>query len=169
MARAMKLLVPVLSTVIMWSTPTCSASELVPPHIHSQVFLAHHDLWRILRSGADHDARMVLDDTITIGALVTFTTYLGMMVWPLLALGWFFNLVQRGSASYDRIQDIMDTPNQIGADYRIQDQPDGGHRIRWFEGSALIRLLLRGIRHGQSGRYPVRQPRTTRLQPQPYP
>ncbi|WP_271396437.1 ABC transporter transmembrane domain-containing protein [Salinicoccus roseus] len=70
-------------------------------------------------------ARMVLDDAITIGELVTFTTYLGMMVWPLLALGWFFNLVQRGSASYDRIQDIMDTPNQIGADYRIQDQPDG--------------------------------------------
>ncbi|MFC3419629.1 ABC transporter transmembrane domain-containing protein [Salinicoccus hispanicus] len=72
-----------------------------------------------------YGARMVLDDTISIGELVTFTTYLGMMVWPLLALGWFFNLVQRGSASYDRIQEIMDTRNQVGVDYKIEDQPEG--------------------------------------------
>ncbi|WP_411844140.1 ABC transporter ATP-binding protein [Salinicoccus sp. HZC-1] len=70
-------------------------------------------------------ARMVLDDTISIGELVTFTTYLGMMVWPLLALGWFFNLIQRGRASYDRIEEIMETRNQIGAQYRIEDQPAG--------------------------------------------
>lgn len=72
-----------------------------------------------------YGARMVLDNTISIGELVTFTTYLGMMVWPLLALGWFFNLVQRGSASYDRIQEIMDTRNQVGVDYKVEDQPDG--------------------------------------------
>lgn len=70
-------------------------------------------------------ARMVLDGTISIGELVTFTTYLGMMVWPLLALGWFFNLIQRGRASYDRIEEIMETRNQIGAQYRIEDQPAG--------------------------------------------
>src|SRR5699024_12166725 len=39
-------------------------------------------------------ARMVVADEISLGQLVTFTTYLGMMVWPLLALGWFFNLVE---------------------------------------------------------------------------
>jgi len=70
-------------------------------------------------------ARMVLDETISIGQLVTFTTYLGMMVWPLLALGWFFNLVQRGRASYDRIEEVMMTRNDIGSDYRIEDAPDG--------------------------------------------
>ncbi|WP_026090261.1 ABC transporter ATP-binding protein [Salinicoccus carnicancri] len=70
-------------------------------------------------------ARMVLDETISIGQLVTFTTYLGMMVWPLLALGWFFNLVQRGRASYDRIEEVMLTRNDIGTDYRIEDAPDG--------------------------------------------
>ncbi|TVT29267.1 ATP-binding cassette domain-containing protein [Salinicoccus cyprini] len=72
-----------------------------------------------------YGAQMVLSDTISIGELVTFTTYLGMMVWPLLALGWFFNLVQRGSASYDRIQEIMDTENQVGVDYKIEGQPEG--------------------------------------------
>ncbi len=70
-------------------------------------------------------ARMVLADTISIGQLVTFTTYLGMMVWPLLALGWFFNLVQRGRASYDRIEEVMMTRNQISTDYKFEDEPDG--------------------------------------------
>ncbi|WP_020008593.1 ABC transporter ATP-binding protein [Salinicoccus albus] len=70
-------------------------------------------------------AGMVLDDTISIGQLVTFTTYLGMMVWPLLALGMFFNLVQRGSASYDRIREIMDTENQVAADYKLDAPPEG--------------------------------------------
>lgn len=74
-------------------------------------------------------ARMVLDDSITIGQLVTFTTYLGMMVWPLLALGWFFNLIQRGRASYDRIETLMETRNQIGEDYRIEDHPSGNIRF----------------------------------------
>ncbi|MFB9861296.1 ABC transporter transmembrane domain-containing protein [Salinicoccus siamensis] len=70
-------------------------------------------------------ARMVLDDAITVGQLVTFTTYLGMMVWPLLALGMFFNLIQRGSASYARIEKIMETENDIGEEYLIEDQPEG--------------------------------------------
>ncbi len=70
-------------------------------------------------------ARMVLSDEITLGQLITFTTYLGMMVWPLLALGWFFNLVQRGRASYERIEEIMETRNDIGQEYLIEDAPDG--------------------------------------------
>lgn len=70
-------------------------------------------------------ARMVYADEITIGQLVTFTTYLGMMVWPLLALGWFFNLVQRGSASYERINKIMNTKNDIKQDNYIQALPKG--------------------------------------------
>ncbi|PWZ35328.1 ABC transporter transmembrane domain-containing protein, partial [Staphylococcus pseudintermedius] len=51
-------------------------------------------------------AYMVIDGSITIGQLITFTTYLGMLVWPLLALGFFFNIIQRGAASYDRIREI---------------------------------------------------------------
>ncbi|MCD2136722.1 ABC transporter ATP-binding protein [Salinicoccus halitifaciens] len=70
-------------------------------------------------------AQMVLSDEITLGQLITFTTYLGMMVWPLLALGWFFNLVQRGRASYERIEEIMQTENDIGQEYMIEDAPDG--------------------------------------------
>ncbi|PTF54856.1 multidrug ABC transporter permease/ATP-binding protein, partial [Staphylococcus cohnii] len=54
---------------------------------------------------------MVLNDEITLGQLITFATYLGMLVWPLLALGLFFNIVQRAKASYERIEVILNTPN----------------------------------------------------------
>lgn len=69
--------------------------------------------------------QMVYNGEITIGQLATFTTYLTMMIWPLLALGWFFNLVQRGSASYERIEEIMATQNDIGDDYLRDDIPSG--------------------------------------------
>lgn len=58
-------------------------------------------------------AAMTLRGELTIGALVTFTTYLSMLVWPLLALGFFFNIVQRGHASYDRIRLIEQVENDI--------------------------------------------------------
>lgn len=72
-----------------------------------------------------YGAQMVIADDITLGQLVTFTTYLGMMVWPMLALGWFFNLVQRGNASYERIEEIMNTKNNIGEDYLTEERPSG--------------------------------------------
>ncbi|MGV3043195.1 ABC transporter ATP-binding protein [Staphylococcus rostri] len=58
-------------------------------------------------------AMMTLNGELTIGALVTFTTYLSMLVWPLLALGFFFNIVQRGHASYDRIRQIEQVENDV--------------------------------------------------------
>ncbi|WP_213810225.1 ABC transporter ATP-binding protein [Jeotgalicoccus sp. WY2] len=70
-------------------------------------------------------ARMVVADEITLGQLVTFTTYLGMMVWPLLALGWFFNLIERGKASYDRIEEIMNTKSDIGTNVTSDVVPSG--------------------------------------------
>lgn len=70
-------------------------------------------------------ARMVVADEITLGQLVTFTTYLGMMVWPLLALGWFFNLIERGKASYDRIEEIMNTESDIGNTVNTDNIPSG--------------------------------------------
>ena len=70
-------------------------------------------------------ARMVIADEITLGQLVTFTTYLGMMVWPLLALGWFFNLIERGKASYERIEDIMNTASDIDDAVTTDRLPSG--------------------------------------------
>jgi len=67
----------------------------------------------------------LFDPTITLGQLITFTTYLGMLVWPLLALGLFFNIVQRAKASYERIEEIENTPNDIDTDYKLNTRPVG--------------------------------------------
>jgi len=50
----------------------------------------------------------VLLGRISVGSFVMFNTYMGMLVWPMIALGWVVNLMQRGSASLDRINQILD-------------------------------------------------------------
>lgn len=50
---------------------------------------------------------LVVRGELTIGELITFTTYLGTLVWPMLAFGWLFNIMERGRASYDRIQNLF--------------------------------------------------------------
>ena len=56
--------------------------------------------------------RQVLLGRISIGSFVMFNTYMGMLVWPMIALGWVINLMQRGSASLDRINQIFhETPS----------------------------------------------------------
>ena len=51
--------------------------------------------------------RDVLRHRITIGSFVMFNTYMGMLVWPMIALGWVVNLMQRGGASLGRINQIF--------------------------------------------------------------
>lgn len=53
---------------------------------------------------------MVMQGTLTLGELTSFIMYLGLMIWPMLALAWMFNIVERGSAAYSRIQALLDTP-----------------------------------------------------------
>ncbi|WP_449540110.1 ABC transporter transmembrane domain-containing protein [Ferdinandcohnia sp. Marseille-Q9671] len=58
-------------------------------------------------------SRYVLIGEMTLGELVTFTTYLGLLIWPLLAFGWLFNIVERGRASYDRVSSLLAEPVEI--------------------------------------------------------
>ncbi|WP_251546403.1 ABC transporter ATP-binding protein [Limosilactobacillus caecicola] len=55
---------------------------------------------------------MVSHQQLTIGQLVTMMTYLGELVWPLFAIGTLFNTLERGRASYDRIQRLLNEQNQ---------------------------------------------------------
>ncbi|MBI1798571.1 MAG: ABC transporter ATP-binding protein [Candidatus Eisenbacteria bacterium] len=59
--------------------------------------------------------REVVGGRITLGEFVAFTVYLGMLNWPMVALGWVINLFQRGSASLSRIESILDTPAGIAS------------------------------------------------------
>jgi ATP-binding cassette subfamily B multidrug efflux pump len=59
--------------------------------------------------------RQVLAGRITVGSFVMFNTYMGMLVWPMIALGWVVNLMQRGSASLIRINEILQEQPEIAA------------------------------------------------------
>ncbi|WP_033152158.1 ABC transporter ATP-binding protein [Streptococcus equinus] len=52
-------------------------------------------------------AVMVSAGQVTVGNLVTFITYLDMLVWPLMAIGFLFNMIQRGTVSYERISHLL--------------------------------------------------------------
>ncbi|GAE24363.1 transport ATP-binding protein CydC [Halalkalibacter wakoensis JCM 9140] len=58
-------------------------------------------------------AQFVIAEQITIGQLTTFTLYLGLLIWPMLAFGWLFNIVERGRASYDRISLLLEEKQDI--------------------------------------------------------
>lgn len=58
-------------------------------------------------------AVMIDQEQVTVGDLVTFVTYLDMLVWPLMAVGFLFNMVQRGSVSYERIQTLLSQESAI--------------------------------------------------------
>jgi ATP-binding cassette subfamily B multidrug efflux pump len=49
----------------------------------------------------------LLQHRISLGSFVMFNTYMGMLVWPMIALGWVVNLMQRGTASWNRIMEMM--------------------------------------------------------------
>jgi ATP-binding cassette subfamily B protein len=56
---------------------------------------------------------LVIRGTISVGSYVAFGLYLGMLTWPLIALGWVINLFQRGAASMARLLDILDARSAL--------------------------------------------------------
>ena len=58
-------------------------------------------------------AKFITEGAMTLGDLIAFNTYLGLLVWPMLAIGLLFSIVERGSASYDRIEKLLSEPVDI--------------------------------------------------------
>ncbi|OAB41425.1 ABC transporter ATP-binding protein [Paenibacillus glacialis] len=56
---------------------------------------------------------LVFKNQITLGDLVSFNMYLGMMIWPMFAIGELINIMQRGSASLDRVDEILNVVPDI--------------------------------------------------------
>ena len=56
---------------------------------------------------------MVQEGQITVGNLVTFISYLDMLVWPLMAIGFLFNITQRGKVSYQRIEELLSQESPV--------------------------------------------------------
>jgi ATP-binding cassette subfamily B protein len=65
--------------------------------------------------------RQVLQGTMTLGEFVAFNGYLGMLTWPLMAVGYVVNQYQRGTAALSRVFEVLDTP--VSPRYEIIESP----------------------------------------------
>lgn len=69
--------------------------------------------------GLSYGAYLVYHGEMTIGTLVTFNVYLGFLIWPMFAIGEMINIMQRGSASMDRVHETLSAPEDV----RDAEQP----------------------------------------------
>lgn len=60
-----------------------------------------------------YGAKLVVDGQLTLGELTQFTIYLGHLIWPMLAIGYLFNIMERGRASYERVQSLLNTKSEV--------------------------------------------------------
>ncbi len=73
----------------------------------------------------------VVQGELSIGQVVSFTTYLGLLIWPMLAFGWLFNIVERGRASYDRVSALLKVDESIKEDETgLKIVPSGSIRFQ---------------------------------------
>ncbi|WP_088007775.1 ABC transporter ATP-binding protein [Indiicoccus explosivorum] len=63
--------------------------------------------------GLGYGAFLVAQGAISLGDLVTFNVYLGMIVWPMFAIGELINIMQRGNASLDRVTETLDSKEDV--------------------------------------------------------
>ncbi|MEH7107353.1 ABC transporter transmembrane domain-containing protein [Bacillus sp. JJ1764] len=93
-------------------------------------------------------AKYVLNDELTIGELISFTTYLGLLIWPMLAFGWLFNIVERGRASYDRVAALLREKVEISDQEGALDQMPHGdlqYQINEFTYPGESKPVLKNI------------------------
>ncbi|TVP92570.1 ABC transporter ATP-binding protein [Alkalibacterium sp.] len=69
---------------------------------------------------------LISGNEISIGDFVTFINYIGMLVWPMFAIGRLFNIIERGSASYDRIENLLNEDTSIEERQGAIDAPISG-------------------------------------------
>ncbi|MDL4840422.1 ABC transporter ATP-binding protein [Aquibacillus rhizosphaerae] len=63
--------------------------------------------------GLGYGTTLVFQNAITLGELVSFNVYLGMLIWPMFAVGELINVLQRGNASLDRVNETLTYPNDL--------------------------------------------------------
>lgn len=98
----------------------------------------------------------VVRGRITIGEFVQFTAYLGLLAWPMVALGWVVNLMQRGLASMKRLDEIFARRPAIADHPDARPVPSMRGEIEFrdvtfaYDGAAVLRDLSLRIPAGQT-------------------
>lgn len=92
----------------------------------------------------------VIDKTLTLGDVTQFFVYINLLIWPVAAIGWVTNLIQRANASIERLWEVFerktDTPRGKGLPTLI-GKVDGSIRFEnvWFRYSEDLPWVLQGI------------------------
>jgi len=63
--------------------------------------------------GLSYGTYLVFQQDISLGNLVAFNVYLGMLIWPMFAIGELINIMQRGNASLDRVQETLNYEEDV--------------------------------------------------------
>jgi len=79
-------------------------------------------------------SRRVVAGQMTIGELVAFNAYLTMLGWPMIAFGWVSNLLQRGTASWKRLLEVIDVQPLVS-------DAEANHAIQSIDGEVEFRNL----------------------------
>jgi ATP-binding cassette subfamily B protein len=91
----------------------------------------------------------VVRGQITLGELVAFQIYLGLLIWPMVALGWVTSLFQRGAASMGRIREIMDLETEDDVRRDGAPAPAAGSEVELrgvgFRYPGTERMVLRRV------------------------
>lgn len=75
----------------------------------------------------------IIEGRMTIGEVTAMMIYLGMLIWPMIAFGWVFNIIQRAAASMSRLNKIFDTVPEIS------DSAETDFSIRHITGEISFR------------------------------
>ena len=100
-------------------------------------------------------AFMVQAGQVTVGNLVTFISYLDMLVWPLMAIGFLFNITQRGKVSYQRIENLLSQESPVKDPEYPLDRIENG-RLEYaidsfaFEDEETLRDIHFSLEKGQT-------------------
>ena len=95
-------------------------------------------------------SREVMGHRMTIGEFVAFNAYLGMLTWPMIAFGWVINMLQRGSASWKRMLEVMSeapavSDSRAGTAFREPAEIRGAIEIRNLTFRYNGRPILRDV------------------------
>jgi len=94
-------------------------------------------------------SREVVAGRITVGAFVAFGFYLGLLIWPMIALGWVVNLYQRGAASMGRLNKILRAVPAVAIPADPVSLDGAGGRVEFrevtFRYPGTERLVLEGV------------------------
>ncbi|HEY2383996.1 MAG TPA: ABC transporter ATP-binding protein [Terriglobia bacterium] len=100
--------------------------------------------------------RQVIQNAISLGDFVAFTMYLGRLSWPMIALGWVVNLLERGRASMERLNYILETipdvrnESPVAAEFEVSGEIEFRNLSFSYDGTPTLRNISLRIPKGRT-------------------